>query len=131
VSSRASNLYLRVGVVLVMAMFIGAPTPGYVSGCSTGSDDVDPVEYCRGKNERICARDQHAGRLDTAGYVACTTQIEAVCAGHTFAVGCEPTLSEVLSCFEALTDPTRVSIPAEALPECHYCDWAAGALEGI
>ena len=117
-SARASNLFLRAGVVVIMAMFIGAPTPGYVSGCSTGASSIDPEEYCRGYNERTCARDRVAGRLDEAGYQTCIGQIDLMCSGFNFAVGCSPSQSTVQTCFDALVDPTRVGTDDLALPEC-------------
>lgn len=129
-SARASNLYLRAGVVLVMALFIGAPTPGYVSGCSTATGSVNPQEYCRGYNERVCARDKAAGRLDDSGYAGCIGNIELMCSGVSFPIGCSPSVSAVQACFDALTDPTRVGTDELMLPECGLCGGSALS-EGI
>lgn len=117
-SARASNLYLRAGVVLVMALFIGAPSPGYVSGCSTATGSVNAQEYCRGYHERVCARDHHVGRIDDEENEICVANIPPMCSGVTFPVGCSPSVSAARACFDALTDITRLSIDDRMLPEC-------------
>ncbi|AKF06901.1 hypothetical protein [Sandaracinus amylolyticus] len=128
--SPRANFLLRAAVVLIMAMFVGAPTPGYVSGCSSGGSSVDPQEYCRGYNERTCARDRVAGRLDEPGYQACVGQIPLMCSGFNFGPGCNPTQSTVDACFSALVDPMRVGTDDISLPECQaVCGGSGGGFE--
>ena len=134
-SARASNLLLRGGVVLIMAMFIGAPTPGYVQGCSSDATSaVDPEEHCRVYNEIACARDRAAGRIDESERQACVAQIPAMCSGVNFPVGCSPSRSSVDACYEAMRDLSRLSIDDTALPECQaICGGSGGGVdpEGI
>lgn len=118
----------------MMAMFIGAPTPGYVSGCSSGGGDVDPQEYCRGYEERVCARDRVAMRIDEAGYQGCIGQIDAICSGSNFPVGCSPSQATAQACLDALVDPMRVGTDERDLPECQaICGGSGGGVdpEGI
>lgn len=116
------NLLLRAVVLLVMALAIGAPSPGYVGGCQTSSGGVEPSEFCRQFQSRVCARDRAAGRIDEAGYSSCVAQIDPTCSGFNFAAGCNPTQSTAEACYSALVDPTRVGIPAtlgmRGLDEC-------------
>lgn len=127
-NARASNLYLRAGVVLVMALFLGAPSPGHISGCSATSGSVSGEEYCRGYYARVCERDFAARRTDEAGRDECRAQIETMCSGVTFPVGCSPSVATVQACFDALTDLARIGTPENMLPECRVC---GGGSEGI
>jgi hypothetical protein len=132
VSARASNFFLRAAVALVMALMIGAPTPGYVQGCSGagGGGAVDPVEFCIGKSSRVCARDEVAGRISRAEYQACIDRIPSNCEGNTFMEDCNPTFVTVQACYDALVDPLRVGTPDSGLAECmSICTGSGGGFE--
>lgn len=133
-SPRGSNLLLRTAVVIVMALAIGAPTPGRISGCSTGPrTGVDPRVFCEAYENRVCARDLATGALDDAGHGACVGEIDARCSGFNFPAGCEPTESTAQACYGALIDVARLSTPANELPECNVCSGSGGGIdpEGI
>ncbi len=130
-SARRSNLMTRAALVIVMALAIGAPTPGHISGCSTSSNAADFQSFCVGFEERVCYRDAEAGRLDGDGYDACRASIENRCSGGNFPPGCAPSNSTAQACFDALVKPAdfpiEVSLGNPALPECQ----AICGVEGI
>lgn len=137
-SQRGPNLLLRAAVLIVMALAIGAPTPGHISGCATSTGGVDPESFCTNFQTRVCARDLAVGRIDDAQFAECQGGIAGMCAGFNFAAGCSPSASTAEACYAALVDPARVGTVATlgnpGLPECQtLCGGSGGGIdpEGI
>lgn len=130
-SLRRSNLLTRAALLIVMALAIGAPTPGHISGCSASTSVVDFQTYCVGFQERVCFREAQAERIDGSGYDACRAAIANECSGGNFPPGCAPSESTAAACYDALTDSSRFDIVATlGNPGLAECQAICGA-EGI
>jgi hypothetical protein len=137
-SQRRANLLLRAAVLIVMALAIGAPTPGHISGCSSSTGGVEPETFCVNFQTRVCERDRVAGRIDDAMAAECRNGIGGMCSGFNFPAGCSVSASTAEACYGALVDPPRIGTVATIgnpmLGECtNLCGGAGGGVdpEGI
>lgn len=103
-------------VSIVAAMILTACGTSHVAGDDAGTPP-DPVEFCREKDARICARN-HAIDPDDAAFSACTARIEAHCAAAAWVAGCVPTEEALDACLAALVDVDRITVAPHDLPEC-------------
>jgi hypothetical protein len=110
---------LRAGALVVVALALGGPTPGYVGNCdgTGGSGSVDRVQFCTDELGWECARD-NARHPDTTVYNACVAQIDRTCAGFNFPAGCAPSHQLAYACISALADAGRVATPTAMIVEC-------------
>lgn len=130
---RASNAILTSLVAMMLGLGTCAATPGHIGGCNSQAGVADPVEFCRQKETRICAR-TNALNPDPAMYSTCISQIDTTCAGRNWPVGCAPSEQTTNACLDALVEPGRISIPASMIPECNaLCGGSGGGIdpEGI
>jgi hypothetical protein len=128
------RLMLRACALVVVALALGGPTPGYVGSCSTSGPDqtVDRVQFCTDTSTWKCARDLAAGRIDMNGYNTCSGRIDTDCAGFNFPAGCAPSRPRADACISALSDANRISTMSDSIVECQsntLC--GAASLEGI
>ena len=127
---------LRAGALVVVALALGGPTPGYVGSCSTSGPDqsVDRVQFCVDSSTWKCARDLGAGRIDMNAYNACRARIDTDCAGFNFPAGCSPSRPRADACNSALSDANRIGTRSEDIVECQsntLCGGSALSSEGI
>lgn len=111
---------LRALALVVVALALGGPTPGYVGNCSPGSgtSTVDRVQFCTDKETYQCARDLAAGRIDMNQYNTCSGRIDSDCAGFNFPAGCAPSNELAHACIDALSRPERIGTPNDMIVEC-------------
>jgi hypothetical protein len=131
------RILLRAVALVIVALALGGPTPGYVGNCSAGggADTVERVQFCTDKETYRCARDFAAGRIDGNGYNDCAARIDTTCAGFNFPPGCAPSRALADACISALSDANRkneLDDATHSLPECTSMTLCgAASLEGI
>lgn len=59
---------------------------------------ADAEAACTDRGFWLCRRDQFAGRITDAEFVACRDPLTAMCAGAAWPSGCEPSQAEVDGC---------------------------------
>ena len=103
--------------LVVMALALVGPAPGYVGSCLEDSVTADPVEFCQEKNSWVCEREWAAGRLNDVERESCFFNIN--CSSSTWPPNCRPP-SEALTtiCIDALSNPGRLSEPSDSIVEC-------------
>lgn len=112
-SKRARGL---AGVVLLLVL--GGPAPGSVGACGEDSELVEPVGYCKRREQIICARQLARGEVDRIGYETCVLEAQAVCERRIFAPECRPTQRQADACLRALRSTETLQTPADQVEEC-------------
>lgn len=127
---RFARIALRIAAASLVALAIGAPSPGHLGSCglSGGAVAADPVQFCTDKETFICIRECGTGRWDAA---MCSTMCgdnppttamgvaAARCAGAGFPPGCALTQAQANACITSLQDLARLSTPFLEIPECN------------
>lgn len=132
---KRSNRVLQLVLLVLLGLSTCASTPGYVGGCNTASNVVDPGAYCSEREATICARTQvvemATGNPDAAtNYAACAGRVAGFCAGANWPVGCAPSPQTTNACLAALVDGERIFLPVSDLGECSaVCSGAGGGVD--
>lgn len=106
----------RHAIGLASALLLTACGTSHSAG-DDGGAPPDPVEFCRDKERRICAR-IHALEPDDAAFSACISRIDATCAAAAWVAGCVPNQEALDACLAALVETARVTVAPHDLPEC-------------
>lgn len=113
------KMMLRLAALVVMALPIVGPTPGYVGNCSgSAATPVNPTQFCTDKNTYVCARDLAAGRIDMTQYNVCSMHIDSMCLGFNWPDGCSPSKQLADACIDAVSDGNRIATTTDMLTEC-------------
>lgn len=115
----ARRIILRALALVVVALALGGPTPGYVGNCGTGTtQSVNRVQFCTDRKTWECARDFDAGRITGAQYNDCVGMIDSACQGFNFPDGCAPSQQLADACIAALQNRGRESELNDDVVEC-------------
>lgn len=119
--NRVLSTGLRVLLLLAMAAFILAPTPGNVGGCNADKQLGSYEQFCIDSQALYCARDYRKGFIDDEVYEACLADVEPYCYTTNWNPElCSPPPSQrrIDACINALRSVERLSIPNDLVLEC-------------
>lgn len=111
------RLFLALACAL-LAIVLGAPAPGSVSGCNVDSVPADPQAFCNERNRVECQRMRQRGEIDDAGLATCVAAVPETCVGFSFPVGCVATNTKTNACIAALRNLGNINVAFGNIPEC-------------
>lgn len=123
--SRAGKVAVRLIVALIAMLALGGPSPGHVGSCDGSAERTPYADFCAARNTANCERDIQAGRIDGAGYRACSANVLVGCDGGNYApcngVDTAPSTTQTDACIGALRDTPRFGLLESQLGECRFC----------
>jgi hypothetical protein len=107
----------------LLAVLLGAPAPGSVSGCNVESVPADPQMFCQRKEEIECQRREARGEIMGAEVPACIAAAPTLCVAFSFGVNCRPNNNETDACLEDLRRFENLGVMFQNIPTCRaLCD---------